>query len=73
MIRVDQLALLPDLSGEEEVERSAYGSDSGERRKFVTRKLEEEIPAVLAKYEFADFERSKFEIDLRDWFAANAA
>jgi hypothetical protein len=45
----------------------------GERRRAVMQRLEQEIPEVLTKYEFQDFDQPKFESDLRDWFISVAA
>ena len=44
-----------------------------ERRRAIVQRLEQEIPEVLTKYEFPDFDQHRFESDLRDWFASVAA
>jgi hypothetical protein len=38
-----------------------------EREKNIADKIISEIPIVIAKYKFADFNLSKFELDLRNW------
>jgi hypothetical protein len=43
-----------------------------ERRSVVTSKLEKEIPEVLRKYGFPQFDLLRFESDLHEWFAVNA-
>jgi len=42
------------------------------RRRVIMSKLEREIPKILNKYDFADFDRTRFETDLCDWFATSA-
>jgi hypothetical protein len=44
-----------------------------ERRRVIIQKLEWEIPEVLTKYDFPNFDQTRFESDLRAWFAAIAA
>lgn len=38
-----------------------------ERVRIVSGKLLEEIPPIIAKYKFEDFDLLKFETDLKDW------
>jgi hypothetical protein len=42
-----------------------------ERRRRIIQRLEHEIPETLNKYDFPNFDRLKFESDLRAWFATN--
>ncbi|PYJ51171.1 MAG: hypothetical protein DME83_07865 [Verrucomicrobia bacterium] len=44
-----------------------------ERRRVILQRLELEIPEVLTKYEFRDFDRARFESDMHDWFTSVAA
>ena len=44
-----------------------------ERRSVIVQRLEQEIPDVLTKYEFPDFDQTRFESDLREWFTTVAA
>jgi hypothetical protein len=44
-----------------------------ERRRVVIQRLVREIPEVLAKYEFRDFDQTRFESDLRAWFSSIVA
>ena len=41
-----------------------------ERRRAIVQRLEQEIPEVLTKYEFRDFDQPRFESDLHDWFTS---
>ena len=43
-----------------------------ERRSVIIHRLEQEISSVLTKYAFQDFDRPRFETDLRDWFKSIA-
>jgi hypothetical protein len=43
------------------------------RRRVIIQKLEREIPEVLTQYDFANFDQTRFEGDLRTWFSAVAA
>jgi hypothetical protein len=45
----------------------------GERRRAIMQRLEQEIPEVLTKYAFRDFDQPRFESDLHDWFTSVAA
>lgn len=40
-----------------------------ERRRVIIQRLEMEIPQVLSKYAFRDFDQPRFESDLRAWFS----
>jgi len=44
-----------------------------ERRSAIVVRLQREIPEVLTKYKFHDFDQPKFENELRSWFASAAA
>src|SRR5688572_19040015 len=44
-----------------------------ERRSVIVQRLEQEIPEVLTKYAFRDFDQSRFESDLHEWFTIHAA
>ena len=37
------------------------------RKKIILERLTEEIPAILRKYSFSDFEESRFVEDLKSW------
>lgn len=44
-----------------------------ERQRVIVQRLELEIPEVLTKYAFRDFDQSRFESDLRAWFSTVGA
>ena len=44
-----------------------------ERCRVIIQRMEREISEALSKYNFADFDRPRFESDLQNWFAVNAA
>jgi hypothetical protein len=44
----------------------------GERRRVVMQRLEQEVSEALTKYEFKNFDRPRFENDLRDWLISVA-
>jgi len=41
-----------------------------ERRRTIVQRLEQEIPEVLTKYAFQDFDQPRFERDVHDWFTS---
>ena len=43
-------------------------ADSGTRKKIVAEKLVNEIPQIVAKYKFKDFDLKRFSSDLSNWF-----
>ena len=43
-----------------------------ERRSIIMERLEREIPEILSKYNFNNFERPRFESDLHEWFTTRA-
>jgi len=43
-------------------------ADSTARKKIVAEKLVTEIPQIIAKYKFKDFDLTRFASDLRGWF-----
>ena|SRR2546430_10123451 len=44
-----------------------------ERRGIIIDRLEQEIPEILNKYDFDNFDRSRFNSDLHEWFTTHAA
>ena len=44
-----------------------------ERRGIIIDRLEQEIPENLNKYDFDNFDRSRFNSDLHEWFTTHAA
>ncbi len=44
-----------------------------ERRRVIVQRLLLEIPEVLRKYAFRDFDQPRFETDLRAWLSTFAA
>ena len=48
------------------------GFTHDDRRHVIMSRLEQEIPEIIDKYDFADFDRAKFDSDLCEWFARSA-
>jgi len=46
-------------------------ADAAKRRRLVAEKLTAEIPKIIAKYKFKDFDLSTFSSDLQKWFEEN--
>ena len=42
--------------------------DAGARRRLVAEKISTEVPQIVAKYKFKDFDLKRFSSDLRGWF-----
>lgn len=40
----------------------------GERKSIVAEKLITEVPQIIAKYKFRDFDLGRFSADLKEWF-----
>jgi hypothetical protein len=43
-------------------------ADSATRKRIVAEKLINEVPQIIAKYKFKDFDLKRFSSDLRGWF-----
>jgi hypothetical protein len=43
-------------------------TDAGTRKRIVAQKMTNEIPQIVAKYKFKDFDLTRFAADLRNWF-----
>jgi len=43
-------------------------ADASTRKMIVAQKMTDEIPPIIAKYKFKDFDLMRFSADLRNWF-----
>lgn len=43
-------------------------ADMSARKKIVAEKMSSEVPQIVAKYKFRDFDLQRFSSDLRNWF-----
>jgi len=44
------------------------GADAVTRKRIIAEKLVNEVPQIVAKYKFKDFDLKRFSFDLRSWF-----